>query len=744
MNDTAVTKWLHANSADDLIVKAFYDQEFYEIADVTDDNIETIAKGKPGLANRLKRTAHEIAAKQKAAEEQAAEKKNASKEKREPLPPPDLPAGETFDLTAPVLQHADVKFEIPTALQVEKGDRPRTPEELKNEEWMVIAKYSKFVYGFDMSTSAPERPREPVLYWKVPSETETFVRNEEDRARVSSSVTYTAETSSYVRAGFDREKATASYAFCSASIERSHKEKHAQSLSRSRRYMIGLWRYPRAVIFLDACTTVSPRFVDAVKTAVAANDPRAALEKVLKRFGHVVPSEILLGGQLVLNYSEENDASASEEENEDVISAAVSVKVGGASGSISGSKGTSTDEKHSAERIAQQTSFEAVGGNTLLASNPSSWVATLADPNVWAVIENRDASSTLDLLPDDLKNQALKFWPIEEEPLPPPSARSPNINYQANADGFLSAWMRVGGEGDGAEIYGYTDSNSDPKTHRVSAGVHWYKAEHVMNASLLMPVRAKDRFNLGYAPRWGNPPIVALFQPFPLSFGEWEPLELNKRYPKRDKDGFVVARLQYASDGDRGYIIGSQTALGQDLVQCAASSVHWYDHSDVRIAAESFCMPVVRGSDYRVDYVPTAGGPQVAAYWLPMGKSHKMLPLERRDVNKINRADTNGILTGFLHADHGRGGGGGGLVVGLMFDNSEGTLNLQVSETEDFANPTSIAVASAQTTSMFDKIIPYNSATVVVRKGNSYRAAFGQSERSAVTPTVSWVGIVQA
>src|SRR5258708_25151078 len=166
------------------------------------------------------------------------------------------------------------------------------------------------------------------------------------------------------------------------------------------------------------------------------------------------------------------------------------------------------------------------------------------------------------------------------------------------------------------------------------------------------------------------------------------------------------------------------------------------------MAAESFCRPVVRGSDYRVDYVPPAGGPQVAAYWLPMGKSHKMLPLERRDVNKINRADTNGILTGFLHADHGRGGGGGGggggLVVGLMFDNSEGTLNLQVSETEDFANPTSIAVASAQTTSMFDKIIPYNSATVVVRKGNSYRAAFGQSERSTVTPTVSCVGIVQA
>src|SRR5258707_13632865 len=103
MNDTGVTKWPTANSADYLIVKAFYDQEFYEIADVTDDNIETIAKGKPGLANRLKRTAHEIAAKQKAAEEQAAEKKNASKEKPEPLPPPDRQAVEPVDLRPPGL-----------------------------------------------------------------------------------------------------------------------------------------------------------------------------------------------------------------------------------------------------------------------------------------------------------------------------------------------------------------------------------------------------------------------------------------------------------------------------------------------------------------------------------------------------------------------------------------------------------------------------------------------------------------
>jgi hypothetical protein len=82
-----------------------------------------------------------------------------------------------------VLQHADVKFEMLTALAVSKGDRPKTPGELKNEDWMVIAKYAKLLYGFDMRKSDPERPSQPVLHWKVPAPDADFVCNEEDRAR---------------------------------------------------------------------------------------------------------------------------------------------------------------------------------------------------------------------------------------------------------------------------------------------------------------------------------------------------------------------------------------------------------------------------------------------------------------------------------------------------------------------------------------------------------------------------------
>lgn len=210
-----------------------------------------------------------------------------------------------------------------------------------------------------------------------------------------SAVTYTAESAAYVRAGFDRESGTASDAFCSASVERSHKEKHAQSLSRTRRYMTGLWRYPRATVFLDECTAVSPKFVAAVEQAVASGNARAKLEKVLARFGHAVPSEVLLGGQLMLKFAEEVDNTASEAQSEDEIAAAVSIKVASGSGSASVATGSASREQHAAERIAQQTSFEAVGGQTLLTSNPKDWVPMLADPNLWAAIGNREIDSTL-------------------------------------------------------------------------------------------------------------------------------------------------------------------------------------------------------------------------------------------------------------------------------------------------------------------------------------------------------------
>jgi hypothetical protein len=253
---------------------------------------------------------------------------------------------------------------------------------------------------------------------------------------------------------------------------------------------------------------------------------------------------------------------------------------------------------------------------------------------------------------------------------------------------------------------------------------------------------------VGHTPRWGNLTVTPLFQPFPLEFGEWERLDVNRRYQKRDRDGFVVATIQHAQDGNRGYIIGRQT-VGTDLAPCAASSMHVYDHSDSYQYVESFCMPVVEGNDFQVDYTPTAGNPTVTAYWIAMGASHKMLPMESRDLNKTNRAERNGIpidgiLFGYLQASRGEARNlSGGMPIFL--DNSEAMLNLKVSDSEaSIDQGTIITRTTVQYTDMGDKLIPYNSATAVVRKGSYYKAEFVPVEGSVVGASIKWVGIVPA
>ncbi|HEY2133751.1 MAG TPA: hypothetical protein VGH36_12385 [Acetobacteraceae bacterium] len=76
--DKEVSKLLLENLADEKTIEAFYGQGFFDIADITDADIDELVKDKKGLLNRLKRSLHEIV------------KRNKPKDRPEPLPPPNL------------------------------------------------------------------------------------------------------------------------------------------------------------------------------------------------------------------------------------------------------------------------------------------------------------------------------------------------------------------------------------------------------------------------------------------------------------------------------------------------------------------------------------------------------------------------------------------------------------------------------------------------------------------------------
>src|SRR5215213_559706 len=166
MADTALTTWLRDNNAGDDVIEAFSTEGYLEVDEIDEEDIKKLVK-KSGVQKRLTLALAKRAEAAKAKEEAA---KPKEKEKRQPMPPPDLPSGTTLDLSARELKHADVKFEVPTALSVEKGELGKPPGELKNEEWMVLAKRRSILCGFDMSGREPTLSREPVRFWKVPDE----------------------------------------------------------------------------------------------------------------------------------------------------------------------------------------------------------------------------------------------------------------------------------------------------------------------------------------------------------------------------------------------------------------------------------------------------------------------------------------------------------------------------------------------------------------------------------------------
>ena len=166
------------------------------------------------------------------------------------------------------------EFKIPAVLSVAADSVAVThPGNLTQGDWLIIARNSRILYAYTMGSISdddePPQAGKAALDWMVPDSTDFMVPRELS-ASVLSKVTYTAETASYVRAGFDKQQASVGFPLASASFEREHKEKEAGASYKKQLQMIGRWYYPRVQLNLKDCATASDRFKTAVRTALDA------------------------------------------------------------------------------------------------------------------------------------------------------------------------------------------------------------------------------------------------------------------------------------------------------------------------------------------------------------------------------------------------------------------------------------------------------------------------------------------
>lgn len=648
---------------------------------------------------------------------------------------PPIPPGTTLDLTHPTINVPGVpEFTIPDILSVESsGSAVISPDALSTGDWIVIARSKNLLRAYTLDDAPdddnePPRAEELALDYMVPTSAD-FLVPKDYRGVVKKEVTYSAEMASYVRAGFDKQSASLSIPYAAASFERQHKEREAKASSRKTVYMFGSWYFPRAQLFLKKFTKASKRFTAAVEAAVNAKDV-AALERVFNTYGRAVPAEVEIGGRLSLVHKEVCDASVIETEVENTIGAAVTAKYNGVQGSVGVGFGNASSTKVTAEQVNNLTSFEAIGGNVILASNPKQWPDTVStDPNNWAVIGVSKLAPITDWLEPALRARVEKLLPALQVPS---DVRAEDHSARADSDGFIFGARKhyKTGRGGLQIVCGTSGSPGLDQGDAVGAGAtftHFPNGDiWIEGASICVPVRKGSHYSVS---KWddendqGEAASRFMKTETKLTFGQWQTLSnrkvLNRTNfnianipPNTQKsDGFIFCSIR-ASTGERGFI--SCTVDGKPV---GAASVHnppplgtgWRPGMPMpQPVAWSpyacFCVPVPRGLSMSMEVTGTF---ELRAWYLPItSEDLEFGKTERYTVNAFHTAETDGFLNG---------------VVTVRQGNARGMLELYSGRDRNnlFHGVPGAMMAVHQTSNRF---IPYASGMLPIRRGYVFHA----------------------
>ena len=333
-----------------------------------------------------------------------------------------------------------------------------------------------------------------------------------------------------------------------------------------------------------------------------------------------------------------------------------------ASGSVKASIETDVKNKLATDETSTEISFDATGGNS--DDELKSWLISV-DTGLELLFDFHaflDSSITpkfapiWNLVADPRQKQAMKdaykayVGPSARlmDDLPDPIAVEAGHVLQADTDGFLSGALTLAKTGDlgllqlglldddHGSLFVSSDPQSDPETTRVALSVN--RAEWCSN--FFTPIRAKDRYKAAKSFGGDDLAPAVQFQPINLELGSWTPIPLNTLMTMR-QDGFVAAMVSAGHTVTGGLITGRQT-IGSSTFEMGASA-HWDIFGGRWIISNSFCIPVTKGTPFRVD-PSLIGDARAQAFWIPIGSRYSLLTPEVRNINTIYDTADCGVL----------------------------------------------------------------------------------------------------
>ncbi|MBV9990715.1 MAG: hypothetical protein JOZ72_05420 [Alphaproteobacteria bacterium] len=196
--------------------------------------------------------------------------------------------------------------------------------------------------------------------------------------------------------------------------------------------------------------------------------------------------------------------------------------------------------------------------------------------------------------------------------------------FTADSDGFVVAWIAAGENGSRGEIRCEQAGGS----LLAAASMHDWGGDdiHLPNNSFCVPVRKSGRYNMVlYNGAGRSIAAKAFFVPMSDAlrfFKDYEARAPNCVYSAAS-DGFLIACIGVAADGDRAYVnlcSHPDKALLESRGELASTSMHYFPLSNSYVPFNTAMIPVAKGNWYTARYAVSSGGPRLYLKWMALGR----------------------------------------------------------------------------------------------------------------------------
>jgi hypothetical protein len=200
--------------------------------------------------------------------------------------------------------------------------------------------------------------------------------------------------------------------------------------------------------------------------------------------------------------------------------------------------------------------------------------------------------------------------------------------YTPGSDGFIAAWIESAQNGARGEIH-CAQVAGQQRTLLAASSMHEWGGDdiHVPCNSFCLPVRKGDTYDMVLYNSDGLAlNAKAYFLPMSDSLRFFKPYDQrqgNLTYHATDSDGFLVACIGVAGDGDRAFVTLHSHPDEQMLDSrggLASTSMNFYPLANTYVPFNTAMIPVAKGNSYKAQFVITSGNPHLYLNWIPLGR----------------------------------------------------------------------------------------------------------------------------